>query len=53
MLRPTNPHIKSNINFCKEYGIKILMQNILRYTDMKEGMNNVWLAQNYKLYVRS
>ena len=39
---PTNPFVKSNqflksnFNFCKEHGIKISMQNSLRYTDMKK-----------------
>ena len=32
--------------------MKISIQSTLRYTDMKEGMNNVSELKNYKLYVR-
>ena len=35
---PTNSFVKSNINFCKEYGIKISMQNTLRYAGMKKEL---------------
>ena len=35
-LGPTNSFVKSNINFYKEHGIKISIQNTLKYTDMKK-----------------
>ena len=42
--------VKLNINFCKEYGIKI-MQNTLRYTDIKKSMIKVYNKfKNYNLY---
>ena len=44
--------VKSNINFFKECDVKNI-NTILRYTDMKKGMNNAYNEfKNHKLCVR-
>ena len=44
--------VKSNINYCKEYGMKISKQNTLKYTDMKKQWIMFNELKNKKLYVR-